>query len=74
MFGQAAREIPLNVIGILQYIAPTIQFLIGILFFREPFTPDRLVGFSFIWMALVVYTAESLIQNRRRRALQYAGD
>lgn len=74
MFGQAAREIPLTVIGILQYIAPTIQFLIGILFFREPFTPDRLVGFSFIWLALVFYTTESLIQTRRRRALQYAGD
>ena len=74
MFGQAAREIPLTVIGILQYIAPTIQFLIGVLVFREPFSPHQLIGFSFIWIALVLYTAESLLQTRRRRALQYAGD
>ena len=74
MFGQAAREIPLTVIGILQYIAPTIQFLIGVLVFREPFSPHQLIGFSFIWIALVLYTAESLLQTRRRRALQYARD
>jgi chloramphenicol-sensitive protein RarD len=73
MFGAAAREIPLNVIGILQYIAPTIQFLIGILVFREPFSLSQLVGFSFIWIALVLYTIESLFQTRRRRILQYAG-
>ncbi|MCL4869259.1 MAG: EamA family transporter RarD [Anaerolineae bacterium] len=73
MFGAAAREIPLNVIGILQYIAPTIQFLIGILVFREPFSLSQLVGFSFIWVALVLYTVESLFQTRRRRILQYAG-
>ncbi len=74
MFGQAAREIPLNVIGILQYIAPTFQFLIGVLVFREPFSPHQLIGFSFIWIALVLYTVESILQTRRRRALQYAGD
>ena len=74
MFGQAAREIPLNVIGILQYIAPTFQFLIGVLVFREPFSSHQLIGFSFIWVALVLYTLESVLQTRRRRALQYAGD
>ncbi len=65
MFGQAAREIPLTVIGILQYIAPTIQFLIGVLIFQEPFPPERLIGFAFIWVALLVYTTESVLQNRR---------
>lgn len=74
MFGQAAREIPLTVIGILQYIAPTIQFLIGVLIFREPFPPERLIGFCIIWLALLLYTAESLLQIRRYRALQYVGD
>lgn len=74
MFGQAAREIPLTVIGILQYIAPTFQFLIGVLIFKEPFTADRLVGFGIIWLALVLYTAEGLLQLRKQRAMQYVGD
>jgi len=74
MFGAAARQIPLTVMGILQYVAPTIQFLIGVLVFHEDFSLHQLIGFSFIWVALVFYTTESLLQTRKRRALQYAGD
>ncbi len=60
LFGTAARRIPLSMIGFLQYIAPTLQFLLGVLVYKEPFPPSRLVGFIIIWTALVVYTLEGL--------------
>jgi chloramphenicol-sensitive protein RarD len=68
MFASAVRSIPLSLIGILQYIAPTLQFLIGVLIFKEPFTPTQLVGFGLVWLALIVFTAESF-WTRRQAAL-----
>ncbi|MBN2147418.1 MAG: EamA family transporter RarD [Anaerolineales bacterium] len=65
LFGMAARRIPLSMIGFLQYIAPTLQFLIGIFIFNEPFPPARLVGFAIIWAALAVYSAEGLWNGRK---------
>lgn len=65
LFGMAARRIPLSMVGFLQYIAPTGQFLLGVLAYHEPFPPARLVGFSIIWAALAVYTLEGVIFNRR---------
>ena len=73
-FAAGARRIKLATIGILQYIAPTIQFLIGILVYQEPFTNDRLVGFSLIWLALFIYTAENLWNGRRQPRLHPVGD
>ncbi|HSH02306.1 MAG TPA: EamA family transporter RarD [Anaerolineae bacterium] len=58
LFAQGARLIPLSMIGILQYMAPTIQFLLGVFVYGEKFGPDRLVGFSLVWAALAIYTAE----------------
>ncbi len=58
MFGTAVRLIPLWTLGLLQYIAPTCQFLLGVLVFREPFTAVRLVGFSLIWLALLIFSTE----------------
>lgn len=66
-FAAAVRRLSLTVIGVMQYLAPTIQFLIGVLIFHEPLTLTRLVGFIFIWLGLVVFTTEGLIQNRRAR-------
>jgi len=56
LFGASARRIPLSWVGFIQYLTPTIQFLIGVLVFREPFGPARLQGFSLVWagLALVV--------------------
>ncbi|MCD9085578.1 EamA family transporter RarD [Stenotrophomonas sp. SY1] len=54
-FTYGVRRIPLSVVGLLQYIGPTLQFLCGVLVFREPFGMDRLVGFAFIWAGLVVF-------------------
>ena len=65
-FGGAATRIPLSTLGLMQYITPTVQFLLGIFFFHEPMPPMRWVGFSLIWLALVLYTAETL-RNRRRQ-------
>jgi chloramphenicol-sensitive protein RarD len=59
LFGSAARLIPLTMVGLLQYIAPTVQFLIGVLVYREPFNSTRLVGFSIIWIALIIFWFES---------------
>jgi chloramphenicol-sensitive protein RarD len=68
LFGLAARSIPLSMVGFLQYIAPTLQFLLGVLVYQEPFPPARLVGFAIIWAALAIYTLESILFNRRRVA------
>jgi len=64
MFASAARRIPLSMIGILQYIAPTLQFSIGVWIYGENFSTIRLTGFCFIWAALIVYTLEGLYARR----------
>jgi chloramphenicol-sensitive protein RarD len=64
MFASAARQIPLTMIGVLQYIAPTIQFLIGVFLYHEPFDQSRLIGFSLVWMALIIFWVENYFANR----------
>lgn len=60
LFAAGARRIPLSVLGLLQYISPSIQFLLGVLLFQEAFSAARLVGFVMIWAALALYAAEGL--------------
>jgi len=67
-FAAGARLILLASLGLLQYIAPTLQFLIGVLVYDEPFGISRLIGFSIIWLALILYSAEGLAHYRRRLA------
>lgn len=64
MFASAAKQIPLNMIGILQYFAPTIQFLIGLFIFKESFDSARLIGFALVWAALIMFWVENLIVHR----------
>jgi len=64
MFASAARRIPLSLVGILQYIAPTLQFLLGVLVYHEPFTHTRLIGFGIVWIALIIFGAEGFIAHR----------
>lgn len=64
-FAAAARRIPLSVLGMLQYIAPVLQFLTGVVFYDEPMPASRLAGFALVWAALVLLTYESL-RNRAR--------
>ena len=60
LFANGARRIPLSVLGILQYIGPTIQFLLGVWLYHEPLGGNKLIGFSLIWSALMLYSAEGL--------------
>jgi len=55
MFASAARLIPLWVVGLLQYIAPTLQFIIGVFIYKEPFSHDQLIGFGIVWTALIIF-------------------
>jgi chloramphenicol-sensitive protein RarD len=64
LFASAAKRIPLTIVGLLQYIAPTLQFLIGILVYKEPFDQAHLIGFSIVWVALIVFAVESYFANR----------
>lgn len=64
LFASGTPKVPLITVGILQYVAPTIQFLIGVFLYHEPFTQGRLIGFSLIWLALVIFTYEGLSTRR----------
>src|SRR6266545_7003179 len=64
MFASAARQIPLTVVGLLQYIAPTMQFLIGVFLYKEPFDQAHLIGFGIVWIALIIFWVENFIANR----------
>lgn len=63
LFAGGARRIPLSVLGLLQYLSPTLQFLLGVWLFHEAFTPERLVGFVLIWLALALFAAEGLLNR-----------
>ena len=65
LFANGARRIPLSILGLLQYLGPTIQFLLGVLLFKEAFTSDRLVGFALIWLAVALFAGEGLLQRGR---------
>jgi chloramphenicol-sensitive protein RarD len=65
MFAAGARRIPMATLGVLQYITPSLQLLIGVWLYHEPFS-TRLPGFAAIWVALAVYSIEGLWQTYRR--------
>jgi len=64
LFASAAHRIPLTVIGLLQYIAPTIQFLLGVFLYKEPFDQLHLIGFSIVWLALIIFWVENYLAHR----------
>jgi EamA domain-containing membrane protein RarD len=64
-FASAARRLNLSTLGILQYISPTIQFLIGVFLYDEPFTQSRLFGFTIIWCALLIFSLEGIVERRK---------
>jgi chloramphenicol-sensitive protein RarD len=68
LFAVAARSLPMATLGLLQYASPSIQFLIGVTLFDEPFSLTRLVGFVLIWLALALYS----VDGWRRRGLRVA--
>ncbi len=66
LFATAVRRLPLSTMGLLQYLAPSMTFLLAVFVYAEPFTFDHAVTFGCIWLALILYSASSL--HRRRRA------
>ncbi len=72
LFAAGARSITMTTLGILQYIAPTLQFLLGVLVYHEPLTLARLAGYCLIWLALAVYTADGLLRAGKAGQLRAA--
>jgi chloramphenicol-sensitive protein RarD len=67
LFAGSVRAVPLSIVGILQYISPSIQLVLGVWIFREPFTRAQLVGFASVWAALVIFAADGLRGVKRPR-------
>ncbi|MFN3704432.1 MAG: EamA family transporter RarD [Thermoflexales bacterium] len=68
LFAASARRMPLTVLGVLQYLSPTIQFLVGVLVFNEPFNQQRLLGFGIIWLSLLFFTVEGIWRSQQHLA------
>ncbi|MCW2757286.1 MAG: RarD protein superfamily transporter [Nocardioidaceae bacterium] len=69
LFGAAAIRVPMTTLGLLQYLAPVIQFVIGVTVAGEAMTPWRYAGFALVWLALVIFTVEALRHRRRQLRL-----
>jgi chloramphenicol-sensitive protein RarD len=69
LFASAVHRIPLSLVGILQFITPTLQFLLGALIYREPFTYDQLIGFGMVWVALIIFGIEGFLAHRGQVAV-----
>jgi chloramphenicol-sensitive protein RarD len=63
LFASAAKRIPLTMIGVLQYVNPTIQFLLGTFVYKEPFDHHRLIGFGIVWLALILFVLEGFLRR-----------
>ncbi len=72
LFGTAARRIPLTLLGLLQYLTPTLQLLCGVAVFHEPLPPARLAGFVLVWVALAVLAADAVGERRRPEPIPVA--
>ncbi|WP_269532537.1 EamA family transporter RarD [Chitinimonas sp. BJYL2] len=68
LFAAGARRIPMTLLGLLQYIGPTLQMGLGVFLWHEPFSQTKFIGFALIWSALAIYTLEGLWFNRQQRA------
>ena len=67
LFGAAASRVPLTTLGLLQYLAPTLQFLLGVVLFREPLPVVKLIGFVLVWLGLALFTAD-IVRHHRQQA------
>jgi chloramphenicol-sensitive protein RarD len=74
-FGGAAIRVPLVTLGLLQYLTPILQFLLGVLYFHEDMPTGRWIGFVLVWGALAIFTVDSVRHQRRsvRPATEVAG-
>lgn len=67
LFASAAQRIPLTLIGLMQYISPTMQFLLGVLVYGEPFPAERAIGFGLVWAGLIIFWLENFISRSHPR-------
>jgi len=66
-FGAAAIRVPMTTLGLLQYLAPVLQFALGVTVLHEAMTPMRWAGFALVWVALVIFTFDAVRHHRRRQ-------
>ena len=66
-FAAASRRLPLTTLGLVQYLAPVLQFLAGVLILHEPMPPERWAGFGLVWLALIVLTTDMIVAGRAQR-------
>jgi len=64
LYAAALKSVPLSVVGVTQYLAPLLQFLVGIVIYHEPFSRGRLLGFAIIWVAVAIFIIDTLRQAR----------
>ena len=74
LFGYAAHRIPLSTLGIVQYLAPSLQLLVGLYIFKESFPMEQIIGFSLVWCGVLIYIGEQIFRRvfRHRRELSPA--
>ena len=68
LFAFAVQRLRLSTIGMLQYISPSIQFVLALVLFGEQLNATRLISFALIWLSLIVYTTDSALRRRRAPA------
>lgn len=72
MFAAGARRVPLTVVGLLQFVTPIMQFIVGVFVLHEPMPFSRWIGFALVWVALIVLTVDSLRSSRHRESSKAA--
>lgn len=72
LFTAAVKKMTLGAIGLLNYLAPTIQFLVGVLIYKEPLTPSHIICFVLIWISLAIYSTDSFLSDKAARKPQSA--
>lgn len=65
LFTKGAQKIPLYLLGVIQYVSPTIVLILGVVLYKEPFSEVELVAFSIIWVALLLFSGSKIIETRR---------
>jgi chloramphenicol-sensitive protein RarD len=73
-FGAAAIRVPMTTLGLLQYLAPVLQFLLGVTFLDEHMSAMRWVGFALVWVALLIFTVESARHRRQQHQLRLTAE
>lgn len=69
LFAKGAQRIPLYLLGFIQYVAPTIVLFLGVLLYKEPFTPVELAAFTCIWVALIIFSFSKIFEARKMKKL-----